>query len=170
MKTRKLMTLVLLTALTITALFLTGCSKDSPTAPDPAPIPRDNDPVGPAGAFISGTIRTDPGSSLDLTNARVAVYDSPESFYADAFTAQAAVSHAGGNNWSFRVGPLNPGNYYLDVWKDFNNTGRIDDGDFYGAYLTNAGYLQPIPVLENQTASVNFQVSMSKSIMGFKDK
>jgi uncharacterized protein (DUF2141 family) len=147
---------------TMLAMFLmtVGCGKDDPVAP----VVTDNGgPDTPAQAFIAGTITLPPGTAANLYNARVAVYDSPENFQADAWVAQAAAV-GGGQSYSFQVGPLNPGVYYLDIWKDNNSTGAIDHGDWYGAYTTNYGDLRPIQVLEGETTTINFVFSPGKAV------
>jgi hypothetical protein len=59
---------------------------------------------------------------------------------------------------SFTIGKLPPGTYYLDVWKDIDNDGFFDGGDFYGVH----GTIQwptvtptPIQVVVGQTSSAS---------------
>lgn len=150
---------VLLIAMMTAMMMLTGCS-DDPTEPDPPPPPEEE-------AFIKGSINLDPGVTIDLSNARVAVYATPEDWDYDAWVAQAAVIRSG-NGFQFTVGPLNPGTYYLDIWKDRNNSGVIDPGDYFMVYRTGQGALRPIQVLEHQTTTIGIRFTLDKAALEAK--
>ena len=67
---------------------------------------------------------------------------------------QAEVKHKGGSEYEFKLGPLTPGTYFLDVWKDLNGDGFANLGDFYGAYTTASCAPQPIQVFQGKTTEV----------------
>jgi len=106
---------------------------------------------------ISGIVTLAPGMSGDLGNARVAVYSSYDDWNADRVMRQQAVVGSGASI-SFTMTNLPGGTYYLDVWKDIDNDGAFDFGDFYGVN----GTIQwptvtpaPIAVVVGQTASAS---------------
>ena len=130
------------------ALFV-GCGKDK----------KDSNPIIQTEfQGISGTVSLKPGVSANLSNARVAVYTSLEDFNNDSFLLQTALTGSS-PTWNFQVGPLNPGSYYLDVWLDVNNSGTLDNGDFWGFYTTGTGgTASPIQVLADKTSTVTMTI------------
>ena len=124
---------------------LTACDSGS-NEPDPPP-------PGTTG-IITGRFALPAGASGSLENARVAIYTSQAEFDQDNPLTVAAAS----SNGSYTVSNVNPGNYYLDVWKDNNNNSRIDGGDFYGAYTTNGTNASAFAVVANQTTTIDGSV------------
>jgi hypothetical protein len=159
MKTNKVASLVFAVGMMTAMMLMAGCS-DSPTEPAPPPPPEED-------AFIKGRISLDPGVNIDLSNARVAVYTSPEDWENDAWVDQAAVTRSG-NGFQFTVGPLNPGTYYLDIWKDRNNSGVIDVGDYFMVYTTGHNALRPIQVLDHQTTTIEIRFTLDKAALKAK--
>jgi hypothetical protein len=103
---------------------------------------------------ITGTVALSPGMSGDLGNSRVAVYSSYDDWNNDRVMRQQAAQGVGAQI-SFTITNLPPGTYYLDVWKDVDNDGAFDFGDFYGVH----GTIQwptvtpaPIPVVAGQSS------------------
>jgi hypothetical protein len=106
---------------------------------------------------ISGIVTLAPGMSGDLGNSRVAVYSSYDDWNHDRVMRQQAVQGSGASI-SFVITNLPGGTYYLDVWKDIDNDGLFDFGDFYGVN----GTIQwptvtpaPIAVVVGQTSSAS---------------
>ena len=69
----------------------------------------------------------------DLSNAKVTLYTSLENFELNQPVRNAAVQGSGGSV-TFTISDILPGNYYLSVWKDNNNSKELDKGDFIGIY------------------------------------
>ncbi len=106
---------------------------------------------------ITGVVTLSPGMSGDLGNARVAVYSSYDDWNADRVMRQQAAQGSGASI-TFTITNLPGGTYYLDVWKDIDNDGNFDAGDFYGVH----GTIQwptvtpaPIPVVVGQTSTAS---------------
>ncbi len=81
---------------------------------------------------VSGTASFLAGSAGDLSNAKVSLYTSYENWSYNSPIKYGAVTGSGASV-SFRLS-ANPGNYYLDVWKDNDNNGFWSSGDFVGWY------------------------------------
>ncbi len=128
---------------------LTACDSSTPE-PTPTPTPAPAPAPGTTG-IISGRFTLPAGASGSLENARVAVYTSQAEFDQD----NPLKFEASSSNGSYTIPNMNPGNYYLDVWKDNNNNSRIDGGDFYGAYTTNGTNASAFAVVANQTTTIN---------------
>ncbi len=108
------------------AMFLfTNCSKDD----------DDDDPVVviPGVTQVNGTASFAAGSSGDLSNAKISIYTSVQNWNTNTPVKFGAVSGSGASV-SFNLSGMNPGNYYLDVWKDNDNSGTWNAGDFVGWY------------------------------------
>lgn len=80
---------------------------------------------------ITGTAFFPAGTSGDLSNAKVSIYTSVENWEANTPVEFGSVVGAGASV-TFTLGSLNPGNYYLDVWKDNDNNASWSTGDFVG--------------------------------------
>ena len=66
-----------------------------------------------------------------------------------------------GASVSFTMTGVNPGNYYLDVWKDNDNDGFWTVGDFVGWYGSGglgSPSLTEFQISEGQTVNVNVQM------------
>lgn len=82
---------------------------------------------------VTGTARFPAGTSGDLSNAKVSLYTSYDNWNANQPIKFNAVSGSGATV-SFTITGVNPGNYYLDVWKDVDNSGTWTIGDYVGWY------------------------------------
>lgn len=107
-------------ALFVLALTVTGCDSS------------DNDPQ-PTTGTISGTIRLPQGAGGDIVNTRVSLFESIDEFERNISTFTTATD-AGG---SFTFNNINPGSYFISAWKDNNNSGVIDGGDYFGVIGVN---------------------------------
>lgn len=143
----------------VLAPLLVGCD-----SADPDPI--DDDPAPVTGA-ISGTISLPPGTAGDVVNTRVAIYQSFDDWANDRFAQQTA-AQAGG---SYTISGIVPGTYYMDAWKDNNNNGQIDGGDFFGVWgsFSAAGAnLTPIPVAAGSNITVSFTIQLLSNALAEK--
>lgn len=131
-------------------LALTGCdSSDSDPDPDPDPDPTTG--------TISGVISLPPGSAGSTSNTRVAIYQDFDDWQNDRFFRQIGA----GQDGSYSFDNVNPGTYYFDAWKDNNNNGAIDTGDFFGVLGQNSlGNFRPTPqeVRAGENAGFSFQI------------
>lgn len=116
----------------------------------------------PTTGVITGRASLEVGMSGDLSNARVAIYADVEDWVDDRVLLSVAATGQGPVA-NFTISNLPPGTYYLDVWKDNDNSGAIDDFDFFGAYGSGAypSYeLSPIIVNAGQTTEVDVDVDV----------
>jgi len=79
---------------------------------------------------IGGIISLPVGAGGDITNTRVATYQSFDDWLFDRVLT--AVATDGGGNYTFPN--VTPSTYYLDAWKDNNNDQLFNSGDFWGVY------------------------------------
>lgn len=103
--------------LSVTLIF-SGCKKD-----DPAPVVTQ----------VKGTASFPAGTSGDLSNAKVSLYLTIDDWNSNSPIMFSAVT-GGGASAAFTLSNLNAGNYYLDVWKDIDNSGDWSSGDYIGWY------------------------------------
>lgn len=82
---------------------------------------------------INGTASFLAGTSGDLFNSKVSIYTSWDNWVNNQPIKFSAVTGTGASV-SFNIPNVNPGNYYLDVWKDIDNNGFWSSGDFVGWY------------------------------------
>jgi len=82
---------------------------------------------------VVGTASFPAGTSGDLSNSKVSLYTSYENWLNNQPIKFGVVSGSGASV-SFTLTDVNPGNYYLDVWKDNDNDGNWTVGDFVGWY------------------------------------
>jgi hypothetical protein len=112
---------------------------------------------------IVGTAYFPAGVSGDLSNVKVSIYTNIDNWnnnspikYVSAIGAGATVT--------FSMEDVLPGNYYLDVWKDIDNTATWTSGDFVGWY--GAGGLGSISLTEFQiTDGQTFDVDVQMYII-----
>lgn len=81
---------------------------------------------------VSGTASFMAGTAGDLSNAKVSLYTSLDNWNNNSPIKFGAVTGSGASV-TFRLS-ANPGNYYLDIWKDNDNNGFWSAGDFVGWY------------------------------------
>ena len=109
---------------------------------------------------IVGTASLQVGQAGDLSNARAAIYANLTDWNADLPALFTAVTGSG-SSVSFTIANMPAGTYYLDVWKDSDNSGSITSGDFFGVYGSGVypNYsLTPIAISDGQTVNVTITV------------
>lgn len=89
--------------------------------------------VMPAVTQITGTAKFPAGTSGDLSNSKVSIYTSYDNWLNNQPIKFGAVTGTGASV-SFTLTNVNPGNYYLDVWKDIDNSGTWSLTDYVGWY------------------------------------
>ena len=133
------------------ALTLTACNSGDVVAPTPTPTPTTG--------TVSGTISLPPGTAGSTGNARVALYQSFDDWNNDRFVFQTAADGSG----NYAISNIPPGTYYMDAWKDNDNSGTITGPDLFGVYGNfSAGgtTLTPIPLAAGQTQTVTFTITL----------
>jgi len=119
---------------------------------------------------VVGTASFPAGTAGDLSNAKVSLYLTMDDWYNNApvlFTT--AVGSGASITYEFK--DLNPGNYYLDVWKDNDFDGYWSVGDYIGWYGSGglgSPTLTPLQVVDQETFTAN--VSMYVLVPGLKMK
>ncbi len=109
---------------------------------------------------ITGTASFPAGSSGDLQNAKVSIYTSYDNWNNNNPLMFVAATGSG-SNVSFAISDIPPGLYYLDVWKDNDNSTSWSSGDYvgwYGAGGLGAPTLSEISLTEGETKNV--EISM----------
>jgi hypothetical protein len=148
MKTKK--TLLGLLCLFIGVLMLfSSCKKEE----DPVIT---EDPV----TKIVGTAKLQAGTSGSLSNALVSIYLSVDDWNSYNSVATADVNGSGAKI-TYVFNEVVPGNYYLDLWLDADNSGDWSIGDFVGwigSGQKNAPSLSPFMVAEGKTVTKNIDV------------
>lgn len=86
-------------------------------------------------ATITGTLTLQAGVTGELNNTRVAIYTSYDDWLNDRVLDFVAASGSG-NTATFTLSDVTPGNYYLDAWKDVDNSGTWNTDDLFGVYGT----------------------------------
>jgi hypothetical protein len=125
---------ILLLALIV---VVSACKKDEETPP----------------TQVTGTAFFPAGTSGDLSNSKVSLYLTYDDWLNNVPVKFAAVTGSGASV-SFTLSNVNPGNYYLDVWKDIDNTGTWSSGDFVGWYGSGglgSPTLTPFQIAAEQT-------------------
>lgn len=95
----------------------------------------------PTVTTVHGTAGFPAGVSGDLSNAKVSLYTGLTE-WANNNPVKFGSVIGSGANVTFSLTGILPGNYYLDIWKDINNSGGWDSGDFVGWYGTGS-YASP---------------------------
>ena len=140
----------LLIFLLVLFAFFTACKDDNPVAPQ-APTPTTG--------TVSGIVTLPAGASGSVANARVSIYASYEDWRADRVLKVTAAAA----NGSYTITDVAPGSYYLDAWKDIDNSASISSGDVYGVYGSGSypNYtVSPFSVSAGNTASINSQLNI----------
>lgn len=97
------------------------------------------------------------GTNADLRDAKVSLYTSIANWNANIPVKYGNVS-GDGINVSFTLANVNPGNYYLDVWKDIDNTATWTTDDlvgWYGSGGLGSINLTEFQIAQGQTVSLN---------------
>jgi hypothetical protein len=140
----------------IPATFSIGCKSTTAPEPQPAAAPPAVREPAPAATQVSGNAFLRAGSNGDLGNAMAAVYRNIEEWANYQPVAFVRVQGSGPET-SFTISDLVPGVYYLDIWKDVDNSGTWSIGDFVGWYGNGAlgsPALTPFMVRDGQTKYV----------------
>lgn len=109
---------------------------------------------------ITGSAGFLAGSAGDLSNAKVSIYTTRDNWNNNNPIKWVAAT-GNGARVTFAIPNINPGNYYLDVWKDNDNNGFWSAGDFVGVYGNinlGADGLTEIQVGSGQTVSVTIDM------------
>lgn len=134
----------------VALIVVLGCSKEENTqTPTPTPTPTTGS--------ISGFITLPPGAGGDITNTRVATYQSFDDWLNDRVLTVATTA----SNGAYAFNNVTPASYYLDGWKDNNNNQQIDTGDFFGVYGSGTyPTYQPSPfsVAAGQTTTISANI------------
>lgn len=97
------------------AVVMTGCKKEDKNT------------------IIKGTASFLAGSSGDLSNSKISLYTTYDNWVNNQPIRFQAMTGAGASV-SFELKDVLPGNYYLDIWKDIDNSATWTVGDFVGWY------------------------------------
>jgi hypothetical protein len=109
---------------------------------------------------ITGTARFLAGTAGDLSNAKVSIYTTRDNWVNNNPIKFGAVNGVGAVV-TFSLTNINPGNYYVDVWKDNDNNGFWSAGDFIGVYGNinlGADGLSEVQVGQGQTVNVSIDM------------
>ncbi len=109
---------------------------------------------------ITGTASFPAGSSGDLSNAKVSIYTSYDNWNINNPLQYVAASGSG-SNVSFTITDMPAGIYYLDVWKDNDNSADWSVGDYIGWYGDGglgAPSLTEISISEGETKSLSISM------------
>jgi uncharacterized protein (DUF2141 family) len=110
----------------------------------------------PMGNAVYGTI-TGPG---DLSNSKVSLYANYNN-WANNIPDRFIMVTGTGTSVTYRMTTVTPGKYFLDVWKDNDNSGTWSIGDYIGWYGSGTiGYVQLDTVRVTQNSNNKIDVSM----------
>ena len=116
---------------------------------------------------VTGTAKFPAGTSGDLSNSKVSLYTSWDNWVNNQPIKFGAVSGSGASV-NFTLTDVNPGNYYLDVWKDIDNSAGWSSTDYVGWYGSGglgSPALTEFQISQGQTFSctVNMYIIAKKS-------
>ncbi len=116
---------------------------------------------------VTGTAKFPAGTSGDLSNSKVSLYTSLQNWEMNSPIKFGAVSGSGASV-TFTLINVNPGNYYLDVWKDIDNSATWSGTDYVGWYGSGglgSWSLTEFQITEGQTfnCSVDMYIVANKS-------
>lgn len=109
---------------------------------------------------VSGSASFLPGTSGDLSNAKVSLYTTYDNWVNNQPIKSGAVTGTGASV-TFTVDNVLPGNYYLDIWKDNDNNAFWSTGDFvgwYGSGSLGSASLTEFQISEGQTIQMTIQM------------
>jgi hypothetical protein len=137
--------LLLISAIILSAsVILSGCKKK-----DETPVQK-----------VNGTISFPAGVSGDLSNTKVSLYLSYTEWQNNSPVSFVRTS-GGGASATYEFSSINTGNYYMDAWKDIDNSGTWSVGDYIGWYGSGglgAPALTPFQVASGQTFTANMSM------------
>lgn len=109
---------------------------------------------------IKGTAFFPAGVSGDLSNVKVSIYTSLDNWNFNQ-PIKFASAEGSGATVTFSMTDVLPGNYYLDVWKDIDNTANWTSGDFVGWYGSGglgSPALTEFQITDGQTMTFDVQM------------
>ena len=109
---------------------------------------------------VIGTASFQAGVNGDLNNAQVAIYLSVNDWVNYSPIKYTRITGSGAVV-SYSLTNVNPGNYYLDIWKDNDNSGAWSVGDFAGTLNSgalNAAGLIPFQIATGETKTFNINM------------
>jgi hypothetical protein len=110
--------------------------------------------------IIKGTAYFPAGTTGDLSNAKISLYTSYENWNFNQPIRFVSAS-GGGANVTFEITDVLAGNYYMDIWKDIDNSADWSVGDFVGWYGSGglgSPALTEFQITDGQT--LTFDISM----------
>ncbi|MBN3035001.1 MAG: PKD domain-containing protein, partial [Bacteroidales bacterium] len=115
---------------------------------------------------ITGTAHFSAGSPGDLANSKVSIYTSWDNWFYNQ-PVKFTNAQGTGANVTFTISDVNPGNYYLDVWKDNDFSADWTIGDYVGWYGSGglgSPNLTEFQIAEGQTfnCSIDMYVVVAK--------
>lgn len=119
-------------------VLISGCNKEDET-------------------IVKGNASFPAGVTGDLTNAKVSLYTSYDNWNNNQPIKFAAVS-GGGASVTFELKDVLPGNYYLDIWKDIDNSATWSSGDYVGWYGSGglgSPFLTEFQITDGQTVEID---------------
>lgn len=115
---------------------------------------------GGGNTTIAGTAFFIAGTSGDLSNSKVSIYTSLDNWNFNIPIKFVGCSGSG-SSVTFSMTNVLPGNYYLDVWKDIDNSGTWTAGDFVGWYGSGglgSPALTEFQIVQGETKNFNVQM------------
>jgi len=113
---------------------------------------------------IIGIAQFKAGVSGNLSNTPGYLYASIED--AEDFNPYKTFNlEKAGNIASFTITDVDPGTYYLEIFKDQNNNQTINDGDYYGIYGTVVAHGQVNPMAINISEDQTFMCDVTVYII-----
>jgi hypothetical protein len=109
---------------------------------------------------INGTAYFIAGVSGDLSNAKVAIYTTLDNWNFNQPIKFIGATGAGASV-AFSMTNVLPGNYYLDVWKDIDNSGTWTVGDYVGWYGSGglgSPALTEFQIVQGETKTFSIQM------------
>jgi hypothetical protein len=109
---------------------------------------------------INGTAYFIAGVSGDLSNAKVSIYTTLDNWNWNQPIKFIGATGSGASV-AFSMTNVLPGNYYLDVWKDIDNSGTWTVGDFVGWYGSGglgSPALTEFQITQGETKNFNVQM------------
>jgi hypothetical protein len=116
-------------------------------------------PPPPTTGVIVGVASLSPGIPGDLGNARVACFTSYDDWNSDRPRFQVRASGQG-PSVTFLFPTILPGSYLVEIWKDTDNSGSFNAGDFFGITGTTS-WPAPTPAFISVMAGRTTTVSLS---------
>jgi hypothetical protein len=115
---------------------------------------------GGGNTTVSGTAFFIAGVSGDLSNSKVSIYTTLDNWNFNQPIKFIGTTGSGASV-TFSMTNVLPGNYYLDVWKDIDNSGNWTSGDFVGWYGSGglgAPALTEFQIVQGETKNFNVQM------------